>query len=316
MAEGHLSGVFPRSAELVETTRAAERGRATLADVDRAFYSDVQSLIALQSQCSLEYRVDGQLNWQDLFRPFSELFTGIRLGSLTRWFDNNTFYRKPIIVEKVGFRGTSLEQYFRYDLLPRGAARKAILPGPFTFAYMSQNNTYSTRAELVDDIAHGLKDLVAALRKAGYSYFQFNEPALCFNKTTKEELETARKAFEICARGIGAKSDIQTYFGDAGSIIPDILDFSVDCIGLDFYSTSIEQLKEYDFDKELGCGCIDGRNSLLESPDELVKFIAGVRQVLEPKRLFVSPNCDLEFLPYPVAAKKVALLSKVKKMLE
>ncbi len=315
MVQAHLTGVFPRSEQLVETTRAVERGKASRKDLVNALDRDVAGLVALQRKSGLDYFVDGQLNWQDLFRPFSELFTGIKLGSLTRWFDNNTFYRKPIIVEKVRFQGINLEQYFRHGLLPDSAPKKAILPGPFTFVTMSQNAAYSTLADLTDDIAHGLKETVAALSKAGYSYFQFNEPALCFSKRTKDELDTAKNAFEICAEATGARTLLQTYFGDASEIISTLLDFPVDCIGLDFYATSIESLAECDFDKELGCGCLDGRNSLLESPDELGKLIAKVKQAVEPKQLFVGPNCDLEFLPYGVAEKKVWLLSKVKKML-
>ncbi len=101
MVEAHLTGIFPRSEELVQATRAAVRGKISPTDLEAAFRHDLDALAQLQSDCGLDYVVDGQLNWQDLFRPFSNLFTGITLGSLTRWFDNNAFYRKPIIVDKI-----------------------------------------------------------------------------------------------------------------------------------------------------------------------------------------------------------------------
>ena len=145
MVEAHLAGIFPRSEQLVQVTRAAARGKATQSEVDAILYKDIEALVALQEAAGLEYVVDGQINWQDLFRPFSELLTGIRPGSVTRWFDNNTFYRKPIITEKIRFRGNGTRQYFRDDLLPRDIAKKAILPGPFTFAVMSENDAYASR---------------------------------------------------------------------------------------------------------------------------------------------------------------------------
>jgi len=316
MVEAHLTGIFPRSEELVQATRAAVRGKIPPTDLEATFRHDLDALAQLQRDSGLDYVVDGQLNWQDLFRPFSNLFTGITLGSLTRWFDNNAFYRKPIIVDKIIPSKTNLQQYFRSSLLPVSARKKAILPGPFTLAAMSQNVAYGSFADLVDDIAHALKEIATELRKAGYGYVQFDEPSLCENGRTKNELQMAQHAFEVCAKGMGIKTRLQTYFGDAGPVIDHLLNYPVDCVGVDFYATSMDALREYSFSKELGCGCIDGRNSLLESPEDLTGFVKRVRNDLEPKSLSIGPNSDLQFLPYPVAEKKVRMLAEAKRKLE
>ena len=315
MVEAHLAGAYPRSEKLVEATRAAVRGRITEADVDNVLLGDIKGVADLQLGARLDSVVDGQLNWQDLFRPFCELFSGVQLGGLSRWFDNNAFYRKPIVVDRVAFKGASIKRYFRNDLLPAHAHARAILPGPFTFAIMSQNSAYPSLEDLVDDIAHGLKETVVSLRKKGYHYFQFNEPALCVGNRSKRELEVAKRGIEVCAKGAGGKSILQTYFGDASPIIDTLLDYEVDCLGLDFYATSTRSLADHDFNKELACWCVDGRNSLLESPEDLRKFVAEVREELEPKGLFINPNCDLEFLPQAVAEKKVRLLAETKGLL-
>ena len=178
LLRAHLTGVCPRSEQLIEITRAAERGCASQAELDDAFKRDVISLVELQLDAGLDLVVDGQLNWQDLFRPFSKLLTGIELGGLSRWFDNNTFYRKPVVTEKVRLASSSLGAYFRGDLLPSTVRKKAILPGPYTFAAMSQNTAYASFADLVDDLAHALSNCLRELVKAGYEYFQFNEPCL------------------------------------------------------------------------------------------------------------------------------------------
>ena len=312
MVEAHLTGVFPRSEKLIATTRAALRGNSPQADVDQILQEDVKSLILLQDELELDALVDGQLNWQDLFRPFTKILTGIEPRGLTRWFDNNTFYRKPLITEKIAFKGNGLQEYFRVDLLPKHRHRKAILPGPFTFALLSDNKAYQSLPDLVDDLARCLKGVVKALQGLGYEYFQFNEPSICAPNRTSSELETVKRAFETCAAG---KSLIQTYFGDASRVLDTLLDCPVDAIGVDFYSTPLESLKEYDFDKILGCGCIDGRNSLLESPSELKKIIVKLREDLEPTNIYLTPNSDLEFLPRSVAEKKVRLLSETRRLL-
>jgi 5-methyltetrahydropteroyltriglutamate--homocysteine methyltransferase len=313
MVEAHLTGVFARSEKLVAATRASVRGNLSQSEVDQIIQEDARSLILLEQQSGLDAFVDGQFNWQDLFRPFNQILTGIEPGSLTRWFDNNTFYRAPVITEKIAFNGKSIQEFFRADLLPNQGQKKAILPGPLTFALLSDNHAYQSFADLVDDLAHSLKALLASLQGLGYKYFQFNEPCICAPNRSTSELEAARKAFEVCAKG---NSSLHTYFGDASHAIDTILDFRVDAVGIDFYSTPLESLKGHDFSKTLGCGCVDGRNSLLESPSELKDLIVKLRDELEPPDLYVAPNCDLEFLPRSVAEKKVSVLGKTREALK
>lgn len=311
--EAHLTGIYPRSEKVVAATRAAVRGDLPQGQVDQILEEDTKSLVLLEQQSSLDSYVDGQLNWQDLFRPFSELFGGIQAATLARWFDNNTFYRKPIINGKVTFKVKPIQQYFRADLLPKDRRKTAILPGPLTFALMSENKAYQSLADLVDDIAKALKDTVRALQGFGYDRFQFDEPSISSKDRTKFELETARKAYETCAQGKGL---VQTYFGDASHAIDELLDFPVEAIGIDLYSTPLESLKEHDFNKALGCGCIDGRNSLLESPNQLRAIILNARDELKPHGIYLTPNCGLEYLPTTVAEKKVRLLNEARGSLD
>jgi 5-methyltetrahydropteroyltriglutamate--homocysteine methyltransferase len=316
MIEAHLTGLFPRSEELIQATRAAVRGKVAQTEVEAALRRDLASLIGLQTENGLDYVVDGQLNWQDLFRPFSSLFTGIEVGGLVRWFDNNAFYRKPIIIGKIRYSKDGVSEYFRASMLSPSVRKKAILPGPFTFAVMSQNGAYASLSDLVDDVAHALREVLVELHRLGYEYFQLDEPSLCAKGRTAEELKLAKQGIETIAKGTGMKTTLQTYFGDSSVVIDALLDYPVDCIGLDFYSTSLEGLRGRSFGKEIACGCVDGRNSLLESADELGSFMRKVREYLEPTGMSVCTNSDLQFLPYSIAQEKVRLLSAVKRNME
>ena len=317
MVRLHLSGSFPRSEQLIEATRAATRGKVSPSVVEEAFRLDLMKLVQLQTEAGLDFVVDGQLNWQDLFRPFCELFAGIQLGSLVRWFDNNTFYRKPVVVDRVRFVGTTLERYFRLGVSPTASAKKAILPGPYTFAAMSENTAYQSMADLVDDIAHALRETVMRLRGSGYCYFQFNEPYICFGNMMTDELDMLKHALGTCTKGLGEKSALQIYFGDPSSYLDVLLDYPIDCIGLDFYAMSADSLSGHDFTRELACGCIDGRNSLLESPTDLKRLLAKIEieEGIDPENISLCPNCDLEFLPHGIAEKKVRILAEAREVL-
>jgi 5-methyltetrahydropteroyltriglutamate--homocysteine methyltransferase len=311
MVDAKLTGGFPRSEKLVAATRAAVRGNLSQVNLTQVLEEDVRSLASLQEHAGLNALIDGQLNWQDLFRPFSEVFTGIEPGGLVRWFDNNTFYRRPIITQKVSYRGDKLKHYFRVDLLPKGARKKAILPGPFTFALMSENRTHRPLPDLVDDLAHSMREAVKTLRALGYEDFQYDEPCLCESSRTQSDFQIAKQGLETCAQGKGL---LHTYFGDAGRSIDQFLDYPVEALGVDLYSTPLDSLKGRSCSKALVCGCVDGRNSLLESPNQLSEIVQQLRDELQPPNITIAPNCSLEFLPHAVAEKKVDLLGKARKL--
>lgn len=307
-------GAFPRSEALIQLTRAASRGRVSEQELDEGFSQEAKELAALQTEAQTDLVVDGQLNWKDLFRPFCDLLTGMRLGGLTRWFDNNSFYRKPVVYDKVRYRGGDLRAYFRWNLLPHGRRWKAVLPGPYTFAVMCQNESYSSFQDLLDDLTHSLASVVDALKTVGYGYFQFNEPCICSSELSKDDLQLIGRAYESLIKGVGARTAIHTYFGDASRSIDTLLDMPTNSIGIDFYATSIDSLVEHDFNREIGCGCLDARNSLLESPEMLRKLIVRVVHELNPEGISVTPNSDLDFLPRTIAVKKLRLLGAAKEL--
>jgi len=312
MHEVHLTGNFPRPEQLVDVSRQFDRGGAGENELEETLTSSTRAVIGLQITNGLDMLVDGQLSWQDLFRPFSKLFNGIEGGTLTRWFDNNTFYRVPVVHDKVRRSEAAVAKYYRHDLMPTSGKRKAIMPGPYTFAKLSENTAYASFADLVDDLAHSLADISRELIENGYKFLQFNEPSLC--AATAEELEIAKRGYEVLAKN-SAKIMVQTYFDSVSRIIDKLLEFPVDCIGVDLYANDISIISKYSFSRELSCGCVDGRNSLIEPANQIVELMTKVRNAIEPHQLYIGPNCDLEFLPYPVAEKKVHLLGDVRRLL-
>jgi len=311
MQEIHLTGNFPRPEPLIEMTRQFDRGRTSEIEVQRHLDHSVNELLELQISNKLDMLVDGQLNWQDLFRPFTELLAGINPGTLTRWFDNNTFYRRPIVVDRVKRAELPPTKYYRHDLIPEGRG-KAIMPGPYTFAKLSENAAYSSFADLVDDLAHSLANISKELTSSGYRFLQLNEPSLC--TATIEELEIAMRAYDILAKS-SPRIMLQTYFSSISHIKDKLVDFPVDCIGVDLYANDLSIFETGSVTTDISCGCIDGRNSLVEPVDQTVELVTKMIDAVAPHQVYVGPNCDLEFLPYVVAAKKVQLLGAVRRSL-
>jgi len=311
-----LTGIFPRSDELIEATRAYEKKKIGKDELNEYFSKDTMRFLEFQTNLNLGCITDGLLEWQDIFRPFTEKVSGIKTGALTRWFNNNTFYRKPIITDKLVGDENILDGWIHTDLL-RAAKKqwKIVLPGPYTFALMSENRYYKNRDEIVLDFARMLANELKYLEPFEPSCFDLCEPALVCYPPEKGELAAVKSAVDVITTATSLQSNLQTYFGDLSNIYPEILDFNVDSIGVDFYETQIELMDEYSFTKYLGCGCIDARNSSMERVGDLVSFAQHIFDRVGPDRVILSPNCDLEYLPMDAAEKKVEVLTEAMRIL-
>lgn len=83
------------------------------------------------------YVIDGMLRWHDLLRPFAEKLDGVEVDGLSRWFDNNLFYKKPVIVGEVKRTNKILKEYVYPSEIPNRRF-KLVLPDPFTFTSLSE----------------------------------------------------------------------------------------------------------------------------------------------------------------------------------
>jgi len=318
----YISGVLPRPKELIDATRGYDRGRVEKATLNAAFEQATLKAINTQATLGFSYVTDGMLKWQDLLRPFAENLDGVRTGGLARWFNNNTFYRKPVIVSKVQRKRTILQELTFLNLLPKNAAWKAIVPAPYTFAELSENQFYKNKTELMFDYAKALRQEIRDLSRIGFEYIQLSDPALVYHMTapnSRDKLVTAREAVGVALKGLHIKSCLHTFFGDFSRILPEAAEFQVDDLGVDLYATDIEKLKQHDYRKGVVLGLADSRSSLVEDESEMVKVakhILSIFSSLEVNEIFVCPNCDLDFLPYDRAKEKMNAISHVTKLLQ
>ncbi|MCW4014284.1 MAG: hypothetical protein NWF07_15035 [Candidatus Bathyarchaeota archaeon] len=310
-----VSGVLPRPSRLISETRKFDRSRITKEELESAYRTYTQEVIDYQLEQGLTYINDGYLRRQDLLRPFTTKLRGVETGQLYRWYNNNTFYRIPVIKGKVEGDAPFNETYL--DLLPEGEY-KAVLPAPYTFVKLSKNEYYDNEADLLQDIAEIINKEIKALEQQGYKYIQLSDPALVYHKTAprKDELPAIASAVETATSGVKARTGLQTFFGDITPVLADVLEWKVDDIGIDYYETDAEVVKEYSFKGGVSLGLVDARNTLQEDPEELVSICNEVIDATSPVSLMVATNCDLDFLTWDEGQHKIATVAKVAQKLK
>ncbi len=319
-----LTGIHSRSEETVKVSRDYDRSRATKETLDSTFEADAKNLVKLQLESGISRISDGQLLWQDFIRPFSESLIGLKGGAdLSRWFDTNSFYRKPSVVRKVKLpEDRSFIQDYEVasalSLAKEAKAKKKLsIPGPYTLASLVQDDYYDSRDELIEDFAKVIKKLLKNLVNLGYESVQINEPSLVYRYgisalTSKKELKSFISAFDDNFRSPPLQLSLHTYFGDSSQILNKLLDLEgVSEIGIDFTQTSLDSLEGSEFDeKALACACVDGRNSLVESPEWISDFCLDAVKTLKPSGLVILPSSELKYLPRNVADEKISAIGK------
>jgi 5-methyltetrahydropteroyltriglutamate--homocysteine methyltransferase len=308
MPLAHLVGIFPRSERVVELSRSVDRKRATPEELAAAIAEDERRIIALQREAGLDYVVDGQLRWQDLLRPLADGIPGMHAGGIIRWFDNNSFFRHPVITGPLQPTGQAVLGMMNLAALA-GTRWKAVLPSPYMLAALSENVSGRTPAQVLDDAAAVLRAEAQALAAAGCAYVQFNDPALV-TRAPREDVPRAREALARVTDGLGTRTALHTFFGDAGPLLADLLTFAVDDVGIDLYATTLDGAQARAAGKTLLAGALNGRNSLIEDVDTLVDEALRLRDRLGAADVALVPNCDLELLPWECAELKVRRLGE------
>ena len=302
--KAYAPGIYARSEDLVQATRALDRDRATAEVVEERREADMRSFLDAQREARLDYLSDGLLNWQDIFRPFGEAARGLAAGPLTRFLNTNTFFRAPAMTEEAPKLVEPLgEPYFRIGELPRNRW-VATLPSPHALAASAVGDLEPLA------VTEGvLGPQIRWLAGNGCAMVVLQETALFGGRIDVYPLSEALDALQS-----PLPVALQLPFGNSGDMLGELLELDIEAIGVDFYATDLEALPR-PFPKSLLAGVVDARNSLLEEPEQLAKF---GRQLLEELDvgLHLVPNGDLQFVPEKIAREKVLRLGEVSRVLK
>lgn len=291
-----------------KTLHALERGTAGIDDLHTAQDDLAQEVISEQAAAGIDVVTDGQVRWDDILTPFAGNIAGFEIGGLLRWFDNNVYYRRPICVGELEWRGPSSVDAFRFAKSATTKEVKAVIPGPVTFARLSVDEHFGDHRSFVLAIAKVLAQEAFELEAAGARIIQIDEPALL---DAPEDLGLAKEALDAVAAELGeVELILATYFGDAKRLGTDLFNLPVHRFGLDLVAgpENRELVRSLPEGTKLQAGIVDARNTKLEDPDGLRMLIDELANEVGAANLSVAPSSGLEFLPREKARAKLDLL--------
>ncbi len=310
-----MVGSFPKVAEtrygkgLIGAISRWQRKEIFDADLEQVCQTITRAVIQEQEEAGLDLLTDGQIRWEDLVTPLARKLEGFEIEGLTRYFDNNVYYRRPILMRAPVRKQPVFLSDYLFAKSCSAKPVKAVLPGPYSVVKLSEDRHYKRELPFLRRIAEILNEEARALAKAGAAFIQFDEPALGFGKPPIKQVVDA---INVATEGVNAKTGLMTYFGSLDGQLQALQRCHVDQIGVDVVSDpkAISAVRRTKWTKELALGCLDARNTKLESVTELHALFDVVTKVLPADRLSVHPNCGLEFLPYEQARQKLNRLTE------
>jgi len=154
-----------------------------------------------------------------------------------------------------------------------------------------------------------LRPAIDAAVAAGAELIHLEDPWLGYVGIAREDWVPLREALNILHRDLKATLAFHIYFGDAAPHLDQLQQLPVDAIGVDLVLTDVKALGSA-WNKGLVAGVINGRSSILESPKALVDVARHLADVVRPRDLYLSSNCELGYLPTVVAEQKVQRLGE------
>jgi 5-methyltetrahydropteroyltriglutamate--homocysteine methyltransferase len=306
-------GAFPKISddpggqELRRALHRLDRGEIDESALETVFDQVTRAAIAELEAAGIDVINDGQIRWDDLFSTFARAWKGVSRGPLERFYDNNTYFRQPVIEGPIRTDGRTLA---RDHELARGAAKaqlKAAVCGPLSFATLTaEDRVYGSLEDRTLAVADALAEEIRGLAAAGATLVDVEDPAVV---ALPQHIELAREAYGRLA-ATGVELALQTYFFPPDLILESLASFPVAQVGIDVRSRDTTALVRLDAfkTKTVVLGVVDARNTRLETASEIAGLIEQALKLVPPDRLWVAPTTGLEYLPHDIASKKLAVL--------
>ncbi|MCZ6602643.1 MAG: methylcobamide--CoM methyltransferase [Planctomycetota bacterium] len=300
---------LPAPGRLRSAITSFDNGKITQEELANVADDVTIEVIQEQIEAGVDIVTDGHIRWQDAQTPLARGLDGFSISGLIRYFDTNTYYRQPVVEGPVRWKEPILVRDLKFAIENSTKPVKAVLTGPFTLARLSVDRHYSNGTSLVKDLARALNEEARALEEAGAAMVQFDEPALVRDK---DSVSVFSEAAPILLEGLKGKKALYTYFGDVDGILPALLESGFDVLGLDFTTNdrNWSLIEKSAFPIGLAAGIVDGRNTLLETSEDVARDTKRLLERVPADRLYLNPSFGLEFLPREQAREKLSTLCR------
>ena len=358
-------GSWARPSWLLDALRKRQAGQLSFKEFNSVADRAVLEALRYQEDAGVDIVSDGEQR-RDNFHSFvAEKLDGVKLMSLAEIMDlveDRAAFEKVLksadapafsiknetVVDKVRSKmPLALDEY----LFLREHTKQPImvpLPGPYLLTRSMwvkgvSDKAYPTRESLAVDIVKILRDELIALRDAGATFVQFDEPVLTdvvFNRDVKErtfmcasmaassgdpakELILATRLMNSVVQGVDgvetgvhvcrgnwSRKDEVLLKGSYRELVPTMMGMKIDRLVLEFATPRAGDLavfEHYSKARQIGLGVVNPRSDDIEPPEFVVSRVKEALGYFSPEQIYLNPDCGWgTFAERPMNTAEVA----------
>ncbi|ALC05539.1 5-methyltetrahydropteroyltriglutamate-homocysteine methyltransferase [Corynebacterium deserti GIMN1.010] len=312
-------GSFPQTPSIRSARARLRKGAIDEAQYEEAMRAEIDLVIAKQEELGLDVLVHGEPERNDMVQYFSELLDGF-LSTANGWVQSygSRCVRPPVLFGNVSRPAPMTVKWFEYAQSLTQKHVKGMLTGPVTILAWSFVRDDQPLATTADQVALALRDEINDLIEAGAKIIQVDEPAirelLPLRSVDKPAyLQWSVDSFRLATAG--APDDVQIHTHMCYSEFNEVID---SVIALDADVTTIEAarsdmqvlsaLKSSGFELGVGPGVWDIHSPRVPTSSEVDQLIDAALQSVEPRQLWVNPDCGLKTRGWPEVEASLKVL--------
>jgi len=164
------------------------------------------------------------------------------------------------------------------------------------------------RADTAAQVALALRDEIADLEAAGIGVVQVDEPALrellpLEASAQGAYLEWAVRAFRVATGGAAPATQVHTHlcYSEFGAVFSAIDALDADVTSIEAARSKMEILADIaaqGYERGIGPGVYDIHSPRVPSQEEIASLLEAAVRTVDPRRLWVNPDCGLKTRSY------------------
>ena len=224
---------------------------------------------------------------------------------MTKWFDTNYHQLVPELDPDQTFEARPARLLGQLgEALGRSLPARVVLIGPLTFLSRAKRTDGGDPFELIERLTPAYVALVGALRDAGATAFQFDEPLLVTD-VPAAVLASYPSTYAALREAAGdAEVTLATYFGPLGPSVDVATALPVDVLHLDLVRGAGQLdavLAARPDGLALSLGVVDGRNLWRADLEAVIPQVQAVVERIGDDAVHLAPACSLLHLPVDLA---------------
>ncbi|WFD25050.1 5-methyltetrahydropteroyltriglutamate--homocysteine S-methyltransferase [Malassezia nana] len=298
-------GSFPQTKEIRQYRARFTKGEISEEEYDKFLEEEIKMVVQRQEALGLDVLVHGEPERNDMVQYFGEQLEGF-VFTQNAWVQSfgSRYVRPPIVVSDVSRPKPMTVRWSSYAQSLTQKIMKGMLTGPVTILNWSFPRVDIGKDVQAFQIALALRDEVVDLEKAGIRAVQVDEPAIreglpLRRKEWDAYLKWAVDSFRLSVSGASDAMNTASHFcySDFNDIMDSVIALDADMISIENSKSDAKLLKIFQTTKypnEIGPGVYDIHSPRVPSVEEMTQRIKDMSQFIDPKLLWVNPDCGLK----------------------